>query len=355
MTVLSFEAARILIPFITSFAVGILLTPVLTHYLYTYKVWKKKPGKETLEGTVAENFNKLHQAMEAHTPRMGGIVIWASVLITALLFALLAFVVDGSFTRLNFVNRGQTWLPLFALIMGAFVGFLNDLLDVTTPDSRGISVKWRLLAVVLVSGFIGWWFYAKLGVSAVAVPFLGTLPLGVFFIPFFILVALVVYASGVIDGIDGLSGGIFAIIFMSYAAIAFAQNQVSLAAFCATVSGATFAFLWFNIPPARFWMTETGSMALTLTLTVVAFTADVLGEGVGIAVLPIIALPLFATVASVVLQQFWKKVFKKKLFHIAPLHHHFEVIGWPSYKVTMRYWVITIIAGMFGVAIALLK
>ena len=96
-------------------------------------------------------------------------------------------------------------------------------------------------------------------------------------------------------------------------------------------------------------------MALTLTLTVVAFTADVLGEGVGIAVLPIIALPLFATVASVVLQQFWKKVFKKKLFHIAPLHHHFEVIGWPSYKVTMRYWVITIIAGMFGVAIALLK
>ena len=355
MTVLSFEAARILIPFITSFAVGILLTPVLTHYLYKYKVWKKKAGKETLEGTIAENFNKLHQAREGHTPRMGGIVIWASVLITALLFWLLAFALDGPFTRLDLVNRGQTWLPLFALVMGAFVGFLNDMLDVTTPDSRGISVKWRLLAVVLVSGFIGWWFYAKLGVSAVAVPFLGTLPLGLFFIPFFILVALVVYASGVIDGIDGLSGGIFAIIFMSYAAIAFAQNQVALAAFCATVSGATFAFLWFNIPPARFWMTETGSMALTLTLTVVAFTADVLGEGVGIAVLPIIALPLFATVASVVFQQFWKKVFKKKLFHIAPLHHHFEVVGWPSYKVTMRYWVITIIAGMFGVAIALLK
>lgn len=355
MTVVSFEAARILIPFVTSFAVGILLTPILTHYLYKHRVWKKKTGKTTLDGKVAENFNKLHQAREGHTPRMGGIVIWASVLVTALLFSLLALVIDGPFTRLDFVNRGQTWLPLFALVMGAFVGFLNDVLDVTTPDARGISVAWRLLAVVLISGFIGWWFYAKLGVAAVAIPFLGVLPLGILFIPFFILVALVVYASGVIDGIDGLSGGIFAIIFLSYAAIAFAQNQVALAAFCAAVSGATFAFLWFNIPPARFWMTETGSMALTLTLTVVAFTADVLGEGVGIAVLPIIALPLFATVVSVVLQQFWKRVFGRKIFHIAPLHHHFEVIGWPSYKVTMRYWVITIIAGVFGVAIALLK
>ncbi|HEY0010485.1 MAG TPA: hypothetical protein VGB97_01055 [Candidatus Paceibacterota bacterium] len=355
MDVFTYEAARILIPFVMSFVVGILLTPVLTHYLYKHEVWKKKTGKIALDGREAENFNKLHQAQEGQTPRMGGIVIWASVLITASVFSLLALMLDGSFTRLNFVTRGQTWLPLFALITGAFVGFLNDLLDVTTPDARGISLRYRLIAVVLISGFIAWWFYAKLGVAAVGIPFLGVLPLGLFFIPFFILVALVVYASGVIDGIDGLSGGIFAIIFMSYAAIAFAQNQVALGAFCATVSGATFAFLWFNIPPARFWMTETGSMALTLTLTVVAFSADVLGEGVGIAVLPIIAFPLFATVASNILQMFWKKVFKKKLFHIAPLHHHFEVLGWPSYKVTMRYWIITIIAGIFGVAIALLK
>lgn len=352
---LTIEAARILIPFITSFAVGILFSPLLTHYLYKHQAWKKKTGKTTLDGKEAENFNRLHQEREGHTPRMGGIVIWGSTLITALLFAILALVLGEPFDKLDLVNRGQTWLPLFALAMGAFIGFLNDVLDVTTVDARGISLKYRLSLVVAVSGFIGWWFYAKLGVAAVGIPFLGVLPLGVLFIPFFVLVALVIYASGVIDGIDGLSGGIFAIIFMSYAAIAFAQNQIALSALCATLSGATFAFLWFNIPPARFWMTETGSMALTMTLTTVAFTADVLGEGVGIAVLPIIALPLFATVASNVLQVFWKKVFKRKLFHIAPLHHHFEVIGWPSYKVTMRYWVITIIAGIFGVAIALLK
>lgn len=355
MDVFTFEAARILIPFVTSFAIGILLTPVLTHYLYKHQVWKKKPGKKAMDGKDAEHFNRLHQAREGYTPRMGGIVIWASVLLTALVFGLLAFFLDDPFTKLNLVNRGQTWLPLFALIMGAFVGFLNDVLDVTTEDSRGIALRYRLLAVILISGFIGWWFYAKLGVAAVGIPFLGTLPLGILFIPFFIGVALFVYASGVIDGIDGLSGGIFAIVFMSYAAIAFAQNQVALAAFCATVSGATFAFLWFNVPPARFWMTETGTMALTLTLTVVAFSSDVLGEGVGISVLPIIAFPLFATVASNVLQIFWKNVFGKKLFHIAPLHHHFEAVGWPSYKVTMRYWIITIMAGIFGIAIALLK
>jgi phospho-N-acetylmuramoyl-pentapeptide-transferase len=96
-------------------------------------------------------------------------------------------------------------------------------------------------------------------------------------------------------------------------------------------------------------------MALTLALSVTAFSADVLGEGVGVAVLPIIALPLTVTVVTSVLQVFWKKAFKKKLFKIAPIHHHFEAIGWPPYKVTMRYWIITIISGMFGLAIALLR
>ena len=257
MEVMTFEASRILIPFVTSFVVGILLTPLITHYLYKHKVWKKKGGKTAMDGKEAVNFNKLHGDRESHTPRMGGIVIWASVLITAILFGALALGAGEPFDKLNLINRGQTWLPLFALVMGAFVGFLNDLLDVTTEDARGISLIHRLLAVMLISGFIAWWFYAKLGVAAVGIPFLGTLSLGLLFIPFFVAVALIVYASGVIDGIDGLSGGIFAIIFMAYAAIAFAQNQVALGAFSATVSGATFAFLWFNIPPARFWMTET--------------------------------------------------------------------------------------------------
>lgn len=351
-----FDAARVLIPFVIAFIIGIALSPVVTHYLYKYKAWKKKGGKGRGMGDEAGTplFDSLHSEREVSTPRMGGIVVWGATLLTALLVMALGALFDGPYTALDFVNRGQTWLPLFALMVGAIVGLTDDVLEVT-QSKGGLSLRWRLLLVALLAAFSGWWFFAKLGVSSVGLPFVGPVELGLLFIPFFILVTLALYAGGVIDGIDGLAGGIFAIIFMSYSAIAFAQNQVSLAAFAAAVAGALFAFLWFNIPPARFYLSETGSMALTVTLAITAFSADVLGDGVGVSVLPIIALPLTVTVATSMLQVISKKVFKRKLFRIAPIHHHFEALGWPAYKVTMRYWVITIIAGIFGIAIALLK
>ncbi|HEV7121200.1 MAG TPA: hypothetical protein VGN56_00035 [Candidatus Paceibacterota bacterium] len=351
-----FDAARVLIPFVISFAVGIAGAPLLTHYLYKYKAWKKKGGKGKGMGddTGTPLFDGLHKEREVSTPRMGGILVWGTVTITVVGIAILAALMPSAFAPLDFVNRGQTWLPLFALIVGGLAGLVDDVLEVT-KSSGGLSLRWRLLIVATFGVFGGWWFYAKLGVSSVGIPFVGALPLGPFFILFFVIVVLAIYASGVIDGIDGLAGGVFAIIFMAYAGIAFAQNQVSLAALAASISGATFAFLWFNIPPARFYLSETGSMALTMTLAVIAFSADTLGDGVGVAVLPIIAFPLFITVVTSMLQVFCKKVFHKKLFHIAPIHHHFEVLGWPAYKVTMRYWVITIIASIFGIAIALLK
>ena len=350
------DAARVLIPFVVAFAIGIASTPVLTHFLYKYKAWKKISGKH--RGMGDENgtpiFNELHKEREVNVPRMGGIIIWSTVALTALFFSALGFFLGGPFEILDFVTREQTWLPLFALLVGGFVGLIDDVLEVT-QSKGGLSLSKRLFLVGGFAAFAGWWFYAKLGVAAIGVPFLEAIPLGSLFILFFILVTLALYASGVIDGIDGLAGGVFAIIFMAYAGIAFAQVQISLAAFCAAVSGALLAFTWFNIPPARFYLSETGSMALTMALAVTAFSADVLGEGVGVFVLPVIALPLAATVLGNVLQVVWKKVFKKKLFYVAPIHHHFEAMGWPAYKVTMRYWVVTIIAGIFGVALALLK
>ncbi len=349
-----FSAARVLTPFVLTFCIGIALAPVLTGFLYKYKVWKKKGGKQAIDGTVAEEFTRLHGERETHTPRMGGILIWGSVLVVGALTTLLALLSRENFWSIDFIDRSQTWLPLAGLLIGGAIGFVDDLLEVTR-NKGGLALRWRLLIVGTLGLFSGWWFYEKLAVSSVGIPLLGPLELGMFFIPFFVLVTLAVYASGTIDGIDGLSGGVFGIIFMAYAGIAFAQNQITLAALSAAISGAVFAFLWFNIPPARFWMTETGTMALTLALVIIAFSADVLGEGVGVGVLPIIALPLTATVATTVLQIAWKKIFKRKLFRIAPIHHHFEAIGWPSYKVVMRYWVITLLAGMFGLALALLK
>jgi len=349
---MEYPIIKLLLPAVMAFIIGLLLTPVLTHYLFKYKVWKKQGGKTAMNGTVATEFNRLKGADEIKTPRMGGIVIWGSVLITLfVLYLLQAVFTDTVFDDLFFLSRSQTWLPLSALIIGAGVGFLNDYYDVH-HGGVGLRLQVRILVISLMSGFIGWWFYAKLGVDSIGIPFDGALYIGWLIIPFFIILTIAIYASGVIDGIDGLSGGVFASVFMAYAGVALVQSQLDIAAFCATVAGGIIAFLWFNIPPARFWMTETGSMPLTLTLAVVVLMTDGLGNGHGIALLPIIGLPLVATVASNVLQISYRKMTGRKLFKIAPLHHHFEAIGWPSTKVTMRYWIISIMCAIIGLALA---
>lgn len=351
---------KIFIPATAAFVTGILLAPILTRYLYRYRIWKKIEGKTALDGTPAVEFEKLrmtvHTGTETKTPRMGGILIWMSVTFVTIGFWLLARLIPTELTaKLDFLSRSQTWIPLFTLLTGAAIGFINDLLDIHPSGERGIRLRTRLLLVMLVSGFIGWWFYVKLGVVAIGVPGDGTLFLGALIVPLFILISIGLYAGGVIDGIDGLAGGVFSTAFMAYAGIAYFQNQINLAAFSATLAGAILAFLWFNIPPARFWMTETGTMGLTMTLAVIAFMTDTPGNGYGIAALPIIAFPLVITVLSNIIQVASKKLRGKKVFRIAPLHHHFEAIGWPSYKVTMRYWIISVICAIVGMTVALLK
>lgn len=346
-------AIRVLIPSATSFALGIVFAPLLANVLYRTKAWKKKAGKIGIGGGGTPIFNALHKEREIGTPRMGGILIWTSVLATAFFFWLIAHIFDTFWPLLDFVNRRETWLPLFALTAGALVGLIDDLLEVTRSNG-GLSLVRRLSIVGAIGLAGGWWFYAKLGVSSIGIPFATPLLLGWLIIPLFALITLAIYAGGTIDGLDGLAGGVFAIIFMVYAGIAFGEGQASLAAFSATVATATLAFLWFNVPPARFYMSETGSMALTLALTMTAFASDTLADGVGVFVLPLVAFPLTATVVTTLLQVGWKRFFHRKLFRVAPIHHHFEAIGWPSTKVTMRYWIITIITGVLGLAIALL-
>ncbi len=344
---------RVLVPATAAFATGMLLTPLLTHYLYKYRAWKKRGGKTTLDGTIAHEFNRLHGGNETRAPRMGGIVVWASAVLTTLGIALLSWIFQRpSLRALNFLSRSQTWLPLAVLFVGAIVGLVDDLL-VIRPSGEGLRLRFRLFLVIALSAAIGWWLWAKLGIIALNVPFGEPLYLGAFIVPFFILMSLALYASGVIDGIDGLSGGVFASIFASYTIVAFAQDQIDLAAFCAAILGGLLAFLWFNIPPARFYMSDTGTMALTLTLGVVAFMTDSLGGGVGVAVLPIVGGLLVITVVSDVLQVVSKHLFGKKLLRIAPLHHHFEALGWPGYKVVMRYWVLSLVFAFAGVIIAL--
>lgn len=347
------DIVRVLVPAFMSFVVGMAITPLVTHYLYAYKTWKKNAGKTGLDGSPAQEFNNLHSVHEVRAPRMGGIVVWASVLITIVGIAILArFVPDAAILKFDFLSRNQTWIPLATLIVGAAVGFLDDLYLIR-PGGTGLALSYRLLIVVLLSTFIGTWFWAKLEVTAVGIPFGTPLEIGFLIVPLFVIISLALYASGVIDGIDGLSGAVFGSVFASYAIIAFAQNQIDLAAFSAAVVGGILAFLWFNIPPARFYMSDTGTMALTLTIATIAFMTDDLGGGVGIAALPIIGALLVATVASNIAQVVSKKYFGRKLLRIAPLHHHFEALGWPGHKVVMRYWVLSIVFAFLGVIIAL--
>lgn len=352
------DLVKIFMPATIAFFVGIAMTPLLTHYLYKYKMWKKKAGKMSMDGKDTPLFNALHKDKEIGTPRMGGIIIWVSVLLTIFIIYLLSIFFPTETTgKLNFLTREQTWLPLFTLVAGSLIGLLDDFLEVWGVGGHvagGLSLKKRLLVVFFISLVGAWWFYSKLDVSMITIPFDGVLDLGILFVPFFILVMLAVYASGVIDGIDGLSGGVFGVIFFAYSIIAYNQDQINLAAFCAVIAGSILAFLWFNIPPARFYMSETGTMGLTLTLAVVAFLTDAHVGGMGVLILPVVAFPLFLTVLSNVIQVFSKKFRNgKKVFLIAPLHHHFEAVGWPAYKVTMRYWVISVVFAIIGVIIAL--
>jgi len=323
-------------------------------------MWKKKAGKIAPDGRATPIFNELHKHKEVGTPKMGGVVIWASVIITLSIFWFVShffpFIISRKF---DIISRNQTWIPLATLLFGAIVGLLDDYLDIKGSRdhiSGGLSLKKRLVIVGLIGLVCAYWFYVKLDVSSIGLPLGGSIPLGIFFIPFFILIVLGLYSGGVIDGIDGLAGGVFASMFAAYGGIAYFQHQLDLAAFCAVVVGGILAFLWFNIPPARFYMAETGSMSLTITLAVVAFMTDSLGGGYGILVLPIIAFPLIITAGSVVIQLLSKRFRKgKKIFLVAPLHHHFEASGWPASKVTMRYWIISIVLAVLGMVLAMVS
>jgi len=345
---------KVVTPAAIAFFIGIGFAPLLANYLYKNQMWKKKAGKKAIGGGDTPIFNKLHEGKEVGTPKMGGVLIWWSVILTTVLFAFLSQILDFDITsKLNFLSRNQTWLPLFTLIIGALVGLIDDIFEVTGKSdyfAGGLSLSKRLLVVFLMSAAGAWWFFSKLEMTKIIIPLAGQIDIGWIFIPFFILVMLGIYSGGVIDGIDGLSGGVFSSMFSAYGILAFLQNQIDLAAFCFVIVGGLLAFLWFNIPPARFYMSETGSMALTTTLTVVAFlTGQVL-------LLPIIAFPLVLTTLSDIIQVASKKFRRgKKVFLVAPIHHHFEAIGWPGYKVTMRYWIISVVCSFIGVIIGLLK
>lgn len=354
---------KILIPTLISFIVGILITSPITTFMYKHKMWKKKSRSTANTEAISEDFKKIHNEQEeCNTPRIGGVIVWISILLTVILTFIFQYIAKDFISydhvvthnildKINFFSRNQTALLIVALITGSLFGLIDDLLQIYGKELKlgdGISRKTRIFFVILISSIGAYWFYSKLGMNSVHIPFGGDLYLGFGFVFLFLFVSLAIFSGGIIDGIDGLAAGVLIPAFMAYTMIAFGNEQYDLAALGGAIIGGLLAFLWFNIPPARFYLGETGMLGLTIVLSMFAFLTN------EVVVLAIIALPLLVTSASSSIQMFSKKYFHKKVFRVAPLHHHFQAIGWSSPRVTMRYWIISIICSVTGVMVALL-
>jgi len=334
-----------------SFLLAFLFTPFLIKISQKYKLWRKEVRKKSIDGGEVPYFQKFHSEGETKIPRFGGTLIWLTTLILIFFFYTLSKLTDNWWLdKLNFLSRNQTWLPLFALISASLIGLVDDLLQVFGKGKYiggGLSLKKRLFLVFII-GLIGaFWFYFKLNWHTIHIPGLGDLEINGWYLPLFVLVMMATYSGGVIDGLDGLAGGAFASIFGAFAGIALFLGQINIASFCAVILGALLAFLWYNIPPAKFYMGESGIMGLCATLTVIAFLTD------SVLVLPLIGFLLVLESGSVILQLLSKKFRHKKIFLASPIHHHFEAKGWPHYQITMRFWIIGIMGAVLGIIIRL--
>lgn len=341
-----FLVTKIFLLSFLAFAVAILWTPLLTHFLYKYKL-----GKQIRTSDKAPIYSKMHQK-KSGTPVMGGLLIWVTVLVFAVLFYFLSQWFNGDFSKLNFLSRSQTWLPLGALVATALVGLVDDFLNVRKigPYGGGLSIKHRLVIYTIIALVVAWWFYFKLDWDFVRIPFIANFNIGLWFIPFVIFVVVgTAFSVNEIDGLDGLSGGTLLFAFMAFGAIAFVQGRYDLATFCGVIIGALLAFLWFNITPARFFMGDTGAMSLGVTLAIIALLTN------SVLLLPIIGFLFMVESLSVIIQVLSKKFRNgKKVFLSAPIHHHFEAKGWPEAKVVMRFWVISAMTGVIGLVVFLM-
>ena len=328
--------SRILFLGFLGFGVSMLLTPIYTKLAYRYKWWKQVRDTATT-GEKAPIFHKLHAAKHRRNiPTMGGLVIIAAIVIVTLLFNL---------------SRSQTYLPLAILVSAGLVGLLDDWINIRGNGAGVAGLRSRLkFALIFGVALLGaLYFYFKLGYNLIHIPAVGDFSIGWLYVPLFVLVVVATAnAVNITDGLDGLSGGLLASSYAAFGAIAYFQESYGIAAFCATVVGVMLTYTWFNIYPARFFMGDSGAFALGTTLGAIAVLTN------AVLVLPIIGLVFVLEAGSSSIQILSKKIFKRKIFLSAPVHHHFEAKGWPETKVTMRFWVIGQISAVIGLIIGLL-
>lgn len=318
-----------------AFLLAMLLTPLYTFVAYRYRFWKKQRSTSTT-GEKLEIFTKLHaNKFKRNIPTMAGVIGLVSITVVTLFFNL---------------DRAETWLPLAALVGGGVVGLLDDIINIRGQGTgvAGLRSSLKFAMITLLALALGWFFFVKLGYNSVHIPFMGDFLLGWWIVPLFVLAVVATSnAVNISDGLDGLAGGLLAISYGVFGAIALMQGHLLLSGFCFTVLGALLSYLWFNIYPARFFMGDVGSFAFGTSLGVIAMMTNTLF------LLPLIGIIFVIEAGSSSIQILSKRIFKRKVFISAPIHHHLEAQGWPETKVTMRFWVIACVAGFMGILLAL--
>ncbi|MBB1563819.1 phospho-N-acetylmuramoyl-pentapeptide-transferase [Candidatus Saccharibacteria bacterium] len=329
------ELTHVFLLSVGAFLLAMFLTPIYTFFAYRYRFWKHQ-RENAVTGEKLQVFNRLHEEkIRRNIPTMAGII---------------SVIAAGLVTLLFNLDRAQTWLPLAAFAGGAAVGLIDDYLNIFGSNKKdaGMRAPVKFALITLIGLVLGWFFYVKLGVMSFHVPFMGDVSIGWLIIPLFAFAAVATgNAVNISDGLDGLAGGLLGISFGAFGVIALLQQQVLLAGFCFTMVGVLLSYLWFNIYPARFFMGDVGSFAYGVSLGVVAMLTN------SLLLLPVIGLLFVIEAGSSLIQIVSKKLFKRKIFLSAPIHHHLEASGWPETKVTMRFWVIGCVMAFIGVMLAL--
>lgn len=342
----------ILTGFVLSGVLTFLLIPSFIDVLIRYRIGKQI-REEWLIGKAVE-FSKLHM-IKTGTPTMGGLII----LFVVFLIVLGSFVaykmgwkLDGILSiplKFSLWNREETYLALGTLFTVGAIGCIDDYLNVREIGrTKGLSARVKMTLLLVFAGIGAWWFYVKLGYDSMEIPFFGNVSLSFIYIPLFILIVVGMANSvNITDWLDGLAGGLLFFNYMVYAFITYSKDLYILSTLCMVISGALVAFLWFNVKPAKFYMWDTGSLALGATLAIIAMMTDTL------IILLITGSIFFLETISVILQLMSKKLRNgKKIFRIAPFHHHLEAIGWTEETIVARFWLVGIMLSVLGLIIA---
>lgn len=307
-----------------TFVFALIIGEPIVRYLRRQKI-----GKEISE------YLPEHQG-KAGTPTFGGFIIWLPT------FVVTAVAVD-------WWDHQSILLPLGMIGLTAAAGFVDDLGTLQHRRQGGLSWRFKIAFTALFALASAIVLYEYIEVESINVPYVGSYALGLAYIPIAtIIIVATTSAVAVSDGLDGLVGGTTLIAFIAYGILGFIQGQEFVATFAFIIAGANLGFVWYNAHPARVIMGDTGALALGSSLAVVALMT---GQWL---LLPIIGIIFVAEAGSNILQiGYYKLSGGKRLFRRAPFHHHLELIGWAETQIVTRFWLISIVAAMVGVALAL--